>query len=730
MEKQTVRWLLEAEQAATKTTERLIFDNTKVLFGAGCEIKQVTTALESCRVLISNLPARTTRETLEDFLTRAGFNRETFHILILRISVDRETQEASVIFTDIRHAKTAVEVLDKEGWFDEVLKFELAPTVKRGQMDDWTYNRSSYLEVTFNAPSMQVQAIYPTVQDAIEKAKALNGGLCGGRAVRVTVARRPGPNETWTYIKNSIIISNVAAWTPDPDIHSFAKPFSMKTFGRRCFRVDIALQRLEDHMRTVGGLKAGDFDVVQNYRKGTIFVRGRFDTWEQADRVWESLQETDLEFLARDRAHIFLAFPHQYSLHIPLEHYDAQKEIYDRLESQYDRDRTAHIVATRYREVCLIQVVGIDKKAVGALKLKVEKIAQGEVVGVWDRYFLDWQGEAFFGRLLRQFGAYVRPDKTKQVLKVYGSETAVNHARREIEEQMRTLAALDYQMTIDRHCVGFFIRKGMRILGEMLGVDNVWFHTTSKPYFISVRGGHDAEHALQKLVSEASKRPLRPPALDWSQTCPLCFEEPTQPFPLACQHIYCTGCLKHMLNSATDGKGVPICCIGNEGLCKSPIPLPVIERFISPVRLTQLFENSFRVHLEQHPNEYRFCPTPDCTQLYRVSKEDSAVIQCPACLIETCSHCHKSPHRGLTCEENTLVGSKSGQELLLERWAKGHSNVKKCPDCGVFIEKIDGCNHIHCRCGGHVCWICAKTFNNGIYDHLNTVHGGAYDLDH
>jgi hypothetical protein len=108
----------------------------------------------------------------------------------------------------------------------------------------------------------------------------------------------------------------------------------------------------------------------------------------------------------------------------------------------------------------------------------------------------------------------------------------------------------------------------------MLGEDNVWLHTTSKPYFVSVRGGHDAEHALQKLVSEALKRPLRPPVLDWSQTCPLCFEEPTQSFPLACRHIYCTGCLKHMLISATDGKSIPICCIGDEGRCKTPILPP------------------------------------------------------------------------------------------------------------------------------------------------------------
>lgn len=718
---------MEAEQAAAITMDRMIFDNTKVVFGAGCEIKEVITALESCRVLISNLPSRTRKGALEDLLTSFGFNG--FHIMILRISVDRESQEASVIFNDARCAKAVVEALDKHEYFDEVLKFELAPVVVRGQMDDWTYNRSSYLEVTFNAPSKRVQAVYPSVEDAVEKTKALNGGYCDGRIVQVTMARKPEKHETWRFIRNSIIITNVAIHTTDPEIIRFAQPFSVKTFGLRKFKVDNVLQQLEEHMQVVGGLKPGDFDFVQNNRRGTVFVRGRFDSWEQADKVYQLLNETELEFLAPTHARFFLAFPHQYSLHVPLEHYDAQKEVYDGLESQYLRERTAHIVATRFSMVCLIQVVGIDKKAVGALKLKVEKIARGEVVEVWDRFFLNWKGEAFFGRLLRQFKAYVRPDKTRQVLRVYGSEKAVNRARCEIKEQMKTLAALDFQMSIENRFVGFFIHKGMKILGDMLGEDNVWLHTTSTPYFISVRGGHDAEHALQRLVGEARKRPIPPPFTRRS-TCPLCFEEPTQAFTLACQHVYCTGCLKHTLISAIDGKSIPICCIGNDGRCNVPIPLPVIERFISPARLTQMLENSFRVHLEQRPNELRFCPTPDCTQIYRVSKEDSAVIQCPACLIETCSHCHQPPHHELSCEENALNGSKSGQELLLERWAKGTSNVKKCPDCGIFIEKIDGCNHIHCRCGAHVCWICAQTFNDGIYDHLLAIHGGAYDPGH
>jgi hypothetical protein len=134
-------------------------------------------------------------------------------------------------------------------------------------MDDWTYNRSSYLEVSLLAPSMRVQAIYPSVEVAIKKAKALNGGDCGGRIACVTLARRPEGNESWTFIKNSIIISNIATTTSDPEIMRFANPFSIRTFGHRRFYVPAVLQGLKEHMQTIGDLRPDDFDVVQNYQK-------------------------------------------------------------------------------------------------------------------------------------------------------------------------------------------------------------------------------------------------------------------------------------------------------------------------------------------------------------------------------------------------------------------------------------------------------------------------------
>ncbi|KAJ7136564.1 hypothetical protein C8R44DRAFT_695487 [Mycena epipterygia] len=58
------------------------------------------------------------------------------------------------------------------------------------------------------------------------------------------------------------------------------------------------------------------------------------------------------------------------------------------------------------------------------------------------------------------------------------------------------------------------------------------------------------------------------------------------------------------------------------------------------------------------------------------------------------------------------------------------SRVVVCPnpDCGFGIEKVKGCNHIHCVCGTHFCFACGeKSSLEEIYGHMNSEHGGFYD---
>ena len=54
---------------------------------------------------------------------------------------------------------------------------------------------------------------------------------------------------------------------------------------------------------------------------------------------------------------------------------------------------------------------------------------------------------------------------------------------------------------------------------------------------------------------------------------------------------------------------------------------------------------------------------------------------------------------------------------------------KQCPksSCKAPIEKIDGCNNVHCtHCNAHICWVCLDYFDdmNVCYAHLRKAHGG------
>ena len=80
----------------------------------------------------------------------------------------------------------------------------------------------------------------------------------------------------------------------------------------------------------------------------------------------------------------------------------------------------------------------------------------------------------------------------------------------------------------------------------------------------------------------------------------------------------------------------------------------------------------------------------------------------------------------MTCEERRLHIDPAEQERLFNEWM-ARNRVTRCPDCGCVIEKIDGCNHMACRCGAHFCWQCGEAYKSSeIYDHMRNAHGGIY----
>lgn len=212
--------------------------------------------------------------------------------------------------------------------------------------------------------------------------------------------------------------------------------------------------------------------------------------------------------------------------------------------------------------------------------------------------------------------------------------------------------------------------------------------------------------------------------------CPICLCEAEDPFKLeSCGHMFCRACLVDQCDSATKSHdGFPICCLKTG--CKKPFLIVDLKHLVSNEKLEDLFRASLRAFVASRSGMYRFCPTPDCQSIYQVAalNAETKPFVCGACFVEICTKCHLEYHPFMSCKDYKQY--KEDPDATLLEWRKGKGNVKNCPSCGYTIEKADGCNHVECRCGSHICWTCLENFRSSeeCYGHLRSVHQSFVDI--
>ena len=726
-------------QEAAATAEEKVLHSTKVTFGAGVTVQRVLTGYEGCRVLVKNLPLTATRAEVITLFTQPGFDPAKFAVYPPRGSNDRSSLEAVVEFEDVADGKNAVAGLDDIEFGSAKLKLVLIS--KRGGMGKSRDLNSYILTVTWSAPSDTVFASYSSMDEANSKRIQLDKKTFNGRKVRTNIAKQPSnlPSSV-SWNPATISVSGLEPGASLTSIEEFCGTPSVKRPTRNTRSYD-----LNDAIPSLQSLVAGahpenhqlltyEPNLVPN-EHGIVSVKIHFPTWEHARDVRDFLDQKPLPLCPQANLFVSLPDPLQYTICVPHPQYKAQEKLFQSLiPAQNDRSATTHLRILAYRQdrPARIELSGSDRKTIGGLKVRIEQLTAGEKLLQWDRVFYGPEGEKFLEKVNNESRAYIRADRRQGVLRAFGEPSAVEHAKTMIQEEMDRLASLQFEVFLKRASVRFFMdgARGSTLLKQEVGEGNVMLDVSSIPCKIVVRGGESARHCLRKLVDESLSGALRSQhQLKDGETCPVCCDTIDQPHRLACGHAYCNGCLHHFLLTASETKQLPLTCIGDEVRCNLPIPLPVIQRFLLPAQFKHLLEVSFSDHLARNPEKFRYCATPDCPEIYSLESDSGGgIFQCGSCFVSVCVSCGED-HNGFSCEEWKIHRDPETQERLLEGWAEGNRDVKKCPKCKILIEKNGGCNHMTCpKCEAHICWRCMGVFPSGeIYNHMELVHGGMLD---
>ncbi|KAF5362190.1 hypothetical protein D9756_002178 [Leucocoprinus leucothites] len=724
----------EWAQESSMTIQQVVL-NSFVKFGAGLTIQHVISGFEASRILVKNLPMNAKPTEVLELFTQQGIAEED--LVILSTDIIGGFQQATIL-GKAADVDTVAIGLDGIEFRDQCLEFVVCERSSQGRTMGASNRNSYHLTISWRPAFLTMLARYPHLEvwDISQKAHELDRELLNGQRVRAAIHWEPQGtthdeyNSAYPTGQYAVKITKISSATTVQMVKNFAGTQRVEIYqDPTSYTSNDVFTALNSHLRGLANTTLRTFNLENVLRPNSVSAKAIFSTYESAKSAHDSL--TGKVFGPNfPSLRVFLSDPHRFLITLDEKQYDAQETQWMELCEGKVKEATIQIkpINKGGERKVIVSLVGRDKKVVGALKVRIESMASGQRLDVahWHPTFKSRKGQEFLGGLYDTTGAYVRSDWRHNCVVVFGGPETAEDARSRIKKEVERISSEQWTIPLQRKALGFFIREGLAQMQALLGEENVTLDVGSAKIVLHGADLEEARHHLRQLMDAFLDHNLESKTAPDDILCPICYDTVSQPIEISCNHIYCSSCLRHYILSTLDNHSFPLKCMGDDATCNHPFSLPLIKRFLPPQRFEQLMTAAFTSHIDKNPETFRYCITPDCSQVYRVTVLPHE-LQCPSCFYEICTACHVEGHAGMTCAEKCQHKNPEEQERLLEAWAN-QNNVKRCPSCRVWVEKIEGCHHISCKCGTHFCWICSGVFEgNRIYDHMTEAHGDWYN---
>ncbi|KAF8421480.1 hypothetical protein EV426DRAFT_201556 [Tirmania nivea] len=717
---------------------RVMGATLSVSFGHGLEITNVGSATATSIITIHNLPLDTTAEAARDLLILFDGSLTTDAIRLIPLE---DATYATVKMKDPATAGEAVPALD--GMDYHGYRLSVKPYQPKGLSN--LSQSSTRVSCSWFAASTVASVTFPTLRQALRAWEVTKGKRFHGRTVECK----------YPTVSRSVPTMSVGNLPPNVNKHEIRKliPGVESTF----IHLPTYEMTPEEVLAYVvsmvqrGPPEIESYEIVTPPNATKIKAIIRFTSDDAASRAVLRYNGTKLDLIGNGLLYLQAIYTANFK---------ASREVYRAVSADLavieaeHREKVrisifgARTIAGSSRNLVTIRLTGQKKADVAEAKAVVGKVVRGQLCRegngpkqLWDKFFTTTIGISKVNDIAHETKTYIYCDKRKCQVFLFGTEANRDRAAAMLHQ---TLVSVRENTVHEIPLAGWrfreFFRERLKPMREILGQEKVNVNIVKR--CIEFHGSAEELEQFSVMIGQTGnigkgKAPAST-VIDAPGECPICFDTAEDPVRISstpeCEHVYCKACLKDYINSTVDTKKFPITCVGmstvdSNALCGARLDLSIATGVLSTGDLDNILHTAFTSYIRRRPNEFLYCPTANCSTVYRpppANTKGGQVLICVDCLLEICMTCNVEAHDGITCEEYKIsMHHDEKAEKEYEEW-KARNGVQACPRCKTDIQKISGCNHITCgSCKAHICWKCLALFDQSeeVYTHMNKNHG-------